>query len=369
MISRRLAERPLRDGVNWWFSTSRNGAFGPGRCSTLFSLFNSFYTVQIQSSKKAGAILPTKNEQRTALIPLDRLDWTVRGKLPISIVDDVRVENVTGILKASAFDHWRDIISENDRKYFESTHVALIHRYSAPEHSNEVEEEKQDLLYKCFLCIRLVKPTNTRFSAVFMRTSLQSESEVIRLAHPLPIPLNMPPGEAVNVISEEDLYRSHDYASVFFRLAENGPENLRRAVRFYEEGHSAVRDPVLQLVTWVMGIESACSFEDRILGQNEVSDYIIQRFGADADIYKDSSLNEFTKMPHLPIKPLVNDLFLLRNRFVHGLWIPSDWKERNIYVDLSGSPVAYTDGLRDAASFILRRLILMALSHSNVGPR
>ena len=51
-----------------------------------------------------------------------------------------------------------------------------------------------------------------------------------------------------------------------------------------------MHDSVIQLVTWVMAIESVFSTSDRVLPRQELFNRICSQVGADSDIYEESAM-------------------------------------------------------------------------------
>jgi hypothetical protein len=269
------------------------------------------------------------------------------------------------LLNERHFELWKDYVAKHDREAFGSMRLALSNKYEGPEYgADKADTTSQDLLYKLFLLLRLLKPTRTRFAAVHIKTVDANEIEVSSFTHPRSTPPNVPDSERLNVITEEDVRRAEEMSRHFLDLVDSGPANLRRAIRFYEEAYSDIRDPVLQIVAWVMGIEAACTSEDEIVPQDEVVRRVSEYVPFNQDVYVSSPLKKQSRVPELPVGEAVTDVFELRNRLVHGLWIPQKWSERVMYQSISGPAVIYADALRDAAAHILRRLIVgLLMSH------
>jgi hypothetical protein len=226
------------------------------------------------------------------------------------------------------------------------------------ENLGEKEEASHDLLYKHFLCLRIVKPTRTRFALVQFTRKDSGEIDVSRLTHPVPTPMNVPDSQRVNSLGLEDLRLARSLLQAFMHLAAHGPENVRRAVRYYEEGYANVGDPVLQLVVWAMAIEAVFASGGDSQPRPALFERIERFVPFDTDIFSESPEREFVKFPPISIRAVIDDVFSMRDKFVHGLWIPVEWKERISYTSLSNEPVHYVDVLREAASFILRKLLM-----------
>ena len=307
----------------------------------------------------------SEGSKKATLVPLHYLSLELEQKLPIPISSAASVENVRGLLKERHFELWGEYLAKRDREAFEATRFALVHRYDGPEYgSNKEDTASQALLYKLFLLLRLLKPTRTRFSAVHIKTTDANEIEVSSFTHLTFTPPNVPDSERLNVITEDDLHRADEMSGHFLNVVDHGPANLRRAIRFYEEAYSDIRDPVLQIITWVMGIETACSDERGVVTQDQLLKRVSEYVPFDQDVYAGSVLKERHVVPELTVGAVISDVLELRNRLVHGLWIPQEWSEKVMYHSISGPAVIYADALRDAASYLLRRLIVgLIVSH------
>lgn len=172
----------------------------------------------------------------------------------------------------------------------------------------------------------------------------------------------MPDSESINSIALKDIQKLKELFPAFLDLATKGPENVRRAVRHFNAGYSEVRDPTIQLVVWCMGVESLFSIADAEISEPDILMQIDEAVGLKSNIYESSSVDEYVGTQNaVRVGDLIHDLFALRNRFVHGGWIPNDWKSRYPRTSLSGEKVHYVDILREVASFVLRRGILSHL--------
>lgn len=234
------------------------------------------------------------------------------------------------------------------------------------------EADSKDYGFKAFLCLRLIKPTKANFEPIQIqfKDTEQKKIDVFSVAHPSTIWPNVPDSESINSIALKDIHKLKELLPAFLDLAAKGPENVRRAVRHFNAGYSEVRDPTIQLVVWCMGIESLFSASDSENSQLNLLSQIDEAVGLKTNIYEASSIDEYAGKPtSVQVGDLIDDLFSLRNRFVHGGWIPNDWKSRYPRTSLSGEKVHYVDVLREVASFVLRRGILSHLERRDRNSR
>jgi hypothetical protein len=185
--------------------------------------------------------------------------------------------------------------------------------------------------------------------------------EVFSVTHPRNVALNIPDIETTNLITPSDLQLFGRLIQPFLEVSENGPENIRRAVRYFEEGYSQTPDPIVQIILWTAGIESVFSERDEPFSGPQSLDRIHQLVSPQLDIYEGSPQREFVELPRSTVGELLPDLFRLRNRLVHGGWLPEEWKSGSARPSLSQAIIPYADVLREAASFTLRKAIIARL--------
>ncbi len=113
-----------------------------------------------------------------------------------------------------------------------------------------------------------------------------------------------------------------------------------------------------------MGIESLFASSITRRQNDDLLALIDQAVGLKTDIYEESGHREFIGNQRIEVGAVIKDLFVLRDRFVHGEWIPTDWNAKPTRKNLSGENLNYAEVLREAASFVLRKGILHHLRKS-----
>jgi len=304
---------------------------------------------------------------KATVAPISHGAWDFEQFLPFTIGQGVTVERIPGLFSASHFELWRDYVSLNDRKDFESVRYALVHDFSSSEHLGKIEQDSHELVHRLFVLLRLVKPTRSRFSAVQVKRLDPKDPtriEIFRFTHPIQVPLNIPEAETLNTVNPHDLETVRDLAPRFLETIARGPAYVGRAIRYYEEGYADIRDPALQFIIWLMGIECVVSREEEGVARDALQRKIAAAVPLDTNIYE--HWGEYAYLPGpfpvLRLGEIIDDMFELRNRFAHGLWVPQQWISRVIFTRPGREAVSYADALRGAAAFLLRRLILIALS-------
>ena len=303
-------------------------------------------------------------ERKATVVPLHYWNHNDAIIKPVSLMDDVAVEDSSRLLSPENFDLWSEQISQRERDVLGSTGVGLVHRFRSDFVQGEDEQKSRDLLHRLFVCCRIVKPTRSRFTAIQVRWTGESEVDVFHFTHPHLHTANAPDSEVLNVFTREDIAEVTMLIGRFLEVVDGDePYAIRRAIRCYEQGYSETTDPVLQLLLWAMGIEAFVAWKASasVMDVREsLDEQVIRWISPDTDIYGQTSKSHYEPWPKLPVGDVVQDLFALRDQFVHGKWVPDEWKKhyRN---SVAGESLSYSDVLREAASFILRNLIQKGL--------
>jgi hypothetical protein len=308
--------------------------------------------------------------EKTTVVPIYYTVWNTpflahppSVELPLDIIQGVTLENMEGTIGDKNFDLWKEQISAQDRKGLAYISTCLVNRFKSHWHVGLPEQESQQLLYKVFTCLRIVKPTRSAYRMVQFKLEESGGVDVFRFTHPDRRELNVPDAETLNVINPKDIDALRKVISPFLHITKTGPDNLRRAIQLFEEGYSEVSDPALQLLVWMMGLDAAFAKGDEPLRRDVLLQTIEREVGFHRNIYEDSGGQEFIDVPSpLTVGETIHDLFKLRNHLAHGGWIDKDWAARKGRLSISGGTVPYADVLREAASFILRKSILSTLT-------
>jgi hypothetical protein len=301
---------------------------------------------------------------KATIVPVRHADLELELRQPLVVSKSVTFEDLTGLLKPALFELWRDVVSKQEREDLARARYGLIHRFRSTGHVGREEAESDDFAFKMFLCLSLIKPTRTSFQRIQIKYLENEGIEAFSFQHPKPPP-NVPDAESLNFVDLADIYELQRLLPAFLDVVAKGPENVRRAIRHFNVGYNEVYDPTVQIVIWMMGIESLFCSEDRARSSRELIDSISNELGAATDIYGLSPMREYIDRRPFTVGDLIGDLIDLRNRFVHGQWIPKEWKSRVGRSGLS-TEVVYADVLREAATFILRAGILRELKRRSV---
>jgi hypothetical protein len=284
--------------------------------------------------------------QKATIIPLHYINLDLQNGEAFSILDSITVEKIDGLLNPAHFKLWDQQVSPRSVKSITSARFGLVHRFRSSHSIGRTENDSKDLLFKIFTCLRLLKPTRSEFAAVQVNLIENGAADVFSFTEPGQIPLSIPTSELLNHIDLNDLKRLASLIERFLLLLRTGPDPLLRAIRYFNVGYQGMHDSVIQLVTWVMAIESVFSTSDRVLPREELFNRAMrQYFGSYVARVGD----------------LLPDVFELRDRFVHGLWIPEKFNAKLGHEMPGMNREPYADTLREAANYILRKSLLKAI--------
>lgn len=309
-----------------------------------------------------GVNLPTRQKFTIAPIEWDQnLDDLNK---PFSVFSGTTVESVKDKFSKTSFDLWSRYVAEEERSKLADMSFALVHGFKSEQVGEKSDLESQDLIQQMFICLRIIRPTRARFVAIQYELQEDGKPYVLRFTHPDVNAINVPESEVLNRVRMRDLTELRRLMPAFIRMYKSGPSSIRRAIRYYEAGYSEVRDPILQFLVWMMGIQAAFQ-GDRIpvQTQEKLKKEIDSEYGA-RDVYEDSTERDLYASEPLLVGTLLDDMFSLHDQFVHGAWIPDDFLNPKVRQATTGQSINRAEALRECASFLLRTRLLSALDRS-----
>jgi hypothetical protein len=279
---------------------------------------------------------------------------------PVVIFDGTMVQSVKDRLTKSSFDLWQPYVAEDERSRMAEISLALVHGYIAESRSGALESQEQ--VRQAFDCLRIIRPTRARFVAIQYEMQEDNRPYVLRFTNPNVYVINMPESEVLNKVRNRDLVQLRKLMPAFAKVSTDGPANLQRATRYYEAGYAEVREPRLQFLVWMMGVEAAYRPErSPIQDEEELKSKIMAEAGV-RDLYEDSAERDLYAVEPLLVGPLLEDMFSLRNELVHGGGIPTEFLQREVRKTVSGRNLNHIDLLRECAAFVLRTRLLSQLA-------
>jgi hypothetical protein len=286
--------------------------------------------------------------------------------VPFPVTEEVSFDSVEGVLEPKNFSLWEGHASPEALKALSKITYGLVHRFSSsPYFQGETEESSRELVHRLFVCLRVVKPTRTPFFYVQYQM-IDGKKDVFTFVAPEDsLSLNLPESEVLNHLNTEDLRTLKRLAPPFLKAQKEGPAYLRRAIRYYESGYVSVREADLQLTVWMMGIEALFSYDDEPCDVKTIKARIADVVGLTTDIYTEFDQRDLYAAKPVRVGDVLDQMFELRNRFVHGAWVPKAWFDQNVRMAISGGSLTMADVVREAASFVLRSGIRHRLLNNN----
>jgi Apea-like HEPN len=295
--------------------------------------------------------------QKTTLVPVHRTVWDLPPESRVDLGNGVFFENVENLLKPENFELWNQYVSEDDRKRLARVKFALVHHFESMDHVGPQEQHSIALMYRVFICLRLVRPTVSNWSNIQFKDTSEG-IDVFAFSNPEDGRPLLPVAESYNEVNLDDIRRVGQLLQRFLRVVDKGPLNIRRAINYFELAYSEVADPTIQFVTWMMALEQFYSREEKPERRSVLLRRIADSINLDDDIYADTQFRSvFPESPRVTARETIQDLFVLRSRFVHGSWAKKEWLEPQLRaVHLPSS--TYTDVLREVASWLVRKSII-----------
>jgi hypothetical protein len=294
---------------------------------------------------------------KTTLVPIYRTAWSLPKDARVDVGRGIIFENVEAFLQPEHFELWRQYVSEDARNKLAKVTFALVHRFRSSEHVGPEEQKSIELMYRVFICLRLIKPTRAIWSNIQFKET-PSGIDVFSFSHPTEGMAATPEAESFNEINLGDIQRLQKLLDAFLDNVDSGPMNVRRAIRHYELAYSEVRDPAIQFVTWMMALEQFYSSGEEPEPRSKLLRRISEYVDLDQDIYAETQFREvFPNLPVVTARETLRDLFVLRSRFVHGRWIQKEWlqptRTGTLYENSN-----YADVLREVASWLVRKSLI-----------
>lgn len=300
--------------------------------------------------------------RKATIAPLAPVAWELEIASQIPVLEDrgLFVENVQGLLTAEHLGLWREYLSENQRKFTARIKIGLVHRFESSGHIGREEEASKALVEGAAACLQILRPTRSRSQLIQLKFCEDKSVDVFRFTHPRENPPNVPQSDVLNTIRPTDIGKLGTVLPAFLSLPKNGPDNVFRAVKNFLLAYSEIDEPFAQVLVWMAGIESMLSTKAEAPVTNRRRT-LLRRIDPTWNVYQDSATEEFTRA-EVKLGDIVDDLFHLRNRLVHGGWVPEAWQKREGRPAISGA-IEYAEMLREASASILRKLIVDWLDH------
>lgn len=297
-----------------------------------------------------------------------RVEFDVQ-RLPLDILDGVRLEDVSALIPERAFGYMKGRMSSDDIEQLQNTRYAIVHRFDAKatyEKSVLIQEHEhiarsEQLVRKIAACLRLIRPT--RQSTTFMRGIVRNDGTFNIESFQSPANLvEVPEVQKLFTLRNKDADDLGVYAASFVKAMDGNIWKFKMAVQFHELGHWAEHDELLKarFLLWASAIESIYTSHNRNHQGSLVAKARIKYFlGDNTPIYSRDDLTDLLPDPRITVGSILDDLYNVRNYLAHGDRIPDQYFAGK-REGFNGSVSLY-GVLFETQSFIIRSSLLKIL--------
>jgi len=282
--------------------------------------------------------------------------------LPLEIMRDVRVENVTGIIGDRAINFLKGArhISEKQLSTLKRIKHGLVHRHIGSG-DHEEREASRTRVEQVMACLRVIRPT--REIGSMLDGHLEQEEFVIDSINTLHEMVEVPNIQKLYDIRLKDLLALQELAPRFLHAFATDCWRIKMATQFYQAGHfSSGNLWKIRYFLWTSALEALYTSTEREHNGKLVSCERIKFFlGEDTRIYSNDE-EQYAYLgspPQFTVGDLVGDCYKIRNFIAHGARIPDRWFDEGR--SGLGEPVRYAEVLLEAASVMVRLTIIKIL--------
>jgi hypothetical protein len=289
--------------------------------------------------------------------------------LPFVVVDDVRIENVSPLIRPGTFDHLKEMLGRDVVEKMERVRYGLIFRYGPrtvidgkmPGDDAEQNTRAEYYMRKIAACLRLVRPMSQ--SALLMRGTVRYDGTLDVTGSDIP-PLHLievPEVQKLFHLRNSDCNALRLCVPEFLRGMMGGFWKFRMSLQFHDLGYFQTLDWRARYLLWCSAIESIYTTHHREHQGKRVATSRIKWFlGETTSIYAPGDLTDLLRDPQITVGRIVGDLYDVRNYLAHGDRIPDVFFTEILRNSFNGG-VNKMDVLLEAASFIVRSTLLKVL--------
>lgn len=293
------------------------------------------------------------------------------SRLPLHIVNDVSIEDVSQLLHENAFAPFERLLGETRFKEAKRLKYVLIHRYDSdaldgerPIGDTEHEKRSANLLEALIACLRLIRPMcqmNLLFTNGDIREggslSIRKFSSTL-----LDGGVKVPGVQRLFTLRNSDADLFCELAPKFLHVSRGGFEKFHMAVDFYLHGYFQSDHWKPRFLLWCSAIESIYTSSNRDhQGANVAKQRIRWFLGDNTLLYKDEVADLYGIHPDIAIRDVLDNLYELRNFVAHGDRVPDTFFAPYPESILDQSPHKI-DVLVETASFIIRKSLIKIMT-------
>jgi hypothetical protein len=275
------------------------------------------------------------------------------------IVDDVVLEDISGLLSKESFATWKGFVGTPELERLDRIRYALVRRFDSAAETPTSPTKPPEKVGELMACLRLIRPMREHLGLFHGRLRNDGSIEIARFSSPYSVD-NVPELEKLFALRTGDALKLRELAPSFLGLRKNSLWKVIMAIEFYQAGF-------FQSLYWKARYSLRCSSIEAIFGSSKhrksrlVKDRIQHLLGLDTCIYQPGDIpSHLPQAPEITVGTVLEDLFEARNCIAHGDRIPDRFFEGIKRLGVQGS-LPLMPVLDEAASAIARRSILKIL--------
>jgi hypothetical protein len=297
------------------------------------------------------------------------------GLLPFDLIEGVRIDDVSTLLKADTFDLVRERMGSDAVRQLQGVRYALVHRYSPKAvtdgEGNWVGEEvhsqrSQELVHNVAACLRLIRPMRQPVHAMHGTVRVDGSLDVVGFDSPSEFH-EVPDAHKHFHLRNRDAHDLRVYIAEFLRGMRGPFWKFRMAVQFHELGHFQYLAWKGRYILWASAVESIYTSHNLEHQGSKVAKERIKWFlGAGTCIYGPGDISNLLPQPKITVGDIVDRLYEVRNFIAHGDKIPDHFFQDKLRDGFNGQ-LNVIDVLMEASSFIIRSSLLKILREGLLG--
>ena len=241
--------------------------------------------------------------------------------LPMSITDDVTLEDISGLLAKDSFLTWKGFLGTPEYERLERIKFALVRRFENSQSPSGILEGPSEKVEDVLACLRLIRPMREHLGLFKGQLRYDGSIEIKSFSSPYAVE-EVPELEKLFSLRTEDALRLREIAPYFLEVRRNKWWKILMALEFYQAGF-------FQTDYWKARYSLRCSSIEAIFGSNKyrksrvTKDRIIKMLGADTCIYQPGDIpGHLPQSPEITIASVIEDVFEARHCIAHGDRIP-----------------------------------------------
>ena len=297
-------------------------------------------------------------------ISVDYFDDTLHGR-PLEISDSILLEDISEIFEETAFDAYvpKDH-SEPEVESLKQMRYALTHRFECTHQDEPLQENRSEqLLYKLYLGLKVVRPTAGRFEVLHYNTS-EPAPRLPRWERNTRETI-VCDCESLNRIRLVDLQELAALGPSLLCALSIFRNPIAQAVQSLEVGYRADFLNVRHLL-WTIGLDAlftSTEWENRgkQVAVSRIKDFLGPNLPIHCGIVSpDSALPEPAPTS---LGVILDHIYDLRNDFAHGSWPETNWAGKVCRRSADGiREIDYAEFLSECASATLRAALKKVLT-------